>query len=463
VDRLTSPYLVLPSPRLCQQEWHQQQYLILHHSCSISSHTEEGVRRFWSPSTSLPFSASPTAILANLTTPGGITALSSLASSPATTVAAEGRRLKISDDLCMFHPAFLPQLICQVLSQIPFITGGSNTPKIWQGGVVFRSVSGCSVGLYMHGAFIEEKMKRRMEQRRHGEPERLQTLDLLVKGENEEEIAMIMQILLAAVSSVANEYWRSLKWSESVLLPASVKNYFSLPHKKRIASLSLCNPTTSSSFETWTEIRQVIVDKGKWPKANTSTTPTSTVGNDLSSSFTSLHLACHEGDISLLKSECSKVLSSLSFFQELASPLSSKLGLWHQSGPAVLVANGRSLIHVSWCIALRAAIQQPRGRRLWPASPQTSLAIQAITPKTPPCIAPKMAIRAPGVRIRVSLFIAWEEATPPPPGRGRLQQAITPPTRRCCVSNMGETPPGLPTPASLLIALQAAYYWGIFW
>lgn len=209
--------------------------------------------------------------------------------------------MTIADDLSMLHPAFLPQLVCQVLSLIPFKTGvPSQSPKIWQGGVVFKSESGCEVGLYMPGAWVAEKMKRRIEaeERRHGEPGRLQVLDLLVKGPDETETVRIMTTLLSSPTFVATEYWPSLRWSESVLLPASVKRYFSIKRKKRIPSLLLPETTaTPTSFQSWSKIRQVLVD-GSWTVTEKTSTTTPTSAENV---FTALHLACHEGDLELLK------------------------------------------------------------------------------------------------------------------------------------------------------------------
>jgi len=84
----------------------------------------------------------------------------------------------VSGEQQMFHAAFLPLLICRLLSLIPF----SGSPVIWQGGVVFKTMNGeFLIGLYMHGAFIAHKIQQRMANRRHDKPERLQTLDILVK------------------------------------------------------------------------------------------------------------------------------------------------------------------------------------------------------------------------------------------------------------------------------------------
>ena len=228
--------------------------------CAIPSHTGDTVSRYWTRPPGDPGDAF-----------------------------TEGRRLVITDELSMFHPAFLPQLVCEVLSAVTFDdTQPSLAPIIWPGGVVIRGTNKCLVGLYMHGAFIAEKLQERMGQRRHGEPERLQTLDLLVKGENEAEAEEVMTLVLDAVTVVARRYWTSLTWGVSVLLPASVRSYFSLRHRKYLAVLS-CDK--AAGFQPWRTIRETIIQHGSWPEGVAEHSP-----------FTSLHLACHEGDVDLLAS-----------------------------------------------------------------------------------------------------------------------------------------------------------------
>ena len=180
---------------------------------------------------------------------------------------------------------------------------------------MFAAASGhCLVGLDMHGAFIAHKIQQRMDNRRHGEPERLQTLDILVKqlpphlpqgneakGEVRKEVSELMAAVLGGVESVAREFWRSLRWETEMLLPASVDRFFSTPHKKRITSLSLilCITATttnspSSSSTSYSEVEKGIVRAGMWTTQ---------------SKFTSVHLACHEGDLDLLQRELAKVMT----------------------------------------------------------------------------------------------------------------------------------------------------------
>ena len=171
--------------------------------CSIASHHKDKVKELWMPpaTTFSPALSSPTTIIPL----------------PHNKSVSEGRRLTVSDEQQMFHPAFLPQLIYHLLSLIPF----SGSPVIWQGGVVFKTANGqCLVGLYMRGAFIEDKIQQRMANRRHGEPERLQTLGIFVKQQQRpqsessqgREVSELMSTVLGSVESVTREFWRSLRW-----------------------------------------------------------------------------------------------------------------------------------------------------------------------------------------------------------------------------------------------------------
>ena len=162
------------------------------------------------------------------------------------------------------------------------------------------------VSAWLHGAFIAHKIQQRMANRRHEEPERLQTLDILVKLQQQQqpqfpssqgnEVSDLMLSVLGGVESVAREFWRSLRWETELLLPASVDRFFSTPHKKRLISLHLAPTATvyvpSSPSTSWSQIEESIVREGVWTTQ---------------SKFTSVHLACHESDLDLLKRELGKV------------------------------------------------------------------------------------------------------------------------------------------------------------
>ena len=118
--------------------------------CSIATHHKDKVKALWMTTTS-PSSPSPSPSIA-------LAATSNTSPLPLLHKKSwsEGRRLAVSGEQQMFHPAFLPQRTCHLLSLIPF----SGQPMIWQGGVVFTTASGhCLVGLYMHGAFIAHKIE----------------------------------------------------------------------------------------------------------------------------------------------------------------------------------------------------------------------------------------------------------------------------------------------------------------
>ena len=96
--------------------------------CSIVSHHKDKVKELWMP----PTTTSSSFLSPSLSSPTAITPL------PHYKSVSEGRRLRVSSEQQMFHPAFLPQLTCHLLSLIPF----SGSPVIWQGGVVFKTMNG---------------------------------------------------------------------------------------------------------------------------------------------------------------------------------------------------------------------------------------------------------------------------------------------------------------------------------
>jgi len=201
-----------------------------------------------------------------------------------------GRRISIQDETLMFHPAFLPQLMCWILSQIKF----AGQPLIWQGGLAFETADCQSaVGLYMHGGFIAEKLKERMENRRHGEPERLQTLDILIKSHNADQSTQIMKEIKQGIEELMQEYWNGLpEFSWSVLLPATVQRYFLLENKKRVVALPLLDPALH--LAPWSEIEALIISESKLKPVDSSKIQ---LGG-----FTPLHLAFHEQMLDLLQS-----------------------------------------------------------------------------------------------------------------------------------------------------------------
>ena len=197
----------------------------------------------------------------------------------------EGRRLEISDGRHLFHPAFFPQVVCRALTELR-VNGKAN---IWPGGAIFDTGK-VKVALFMHGAFVEHRLHD-SNRRRHGCPERLQILDLLVKGKGLEdsEAVSVMKTLRSAVSDVRKLFWPSLKWRESRLLPTSVSNFFFFNHQSCLLSL----PDKLPNEDSWDGFRRFIVGGG----LNVDGEKTA---------FSPLSLACHEGDLCLLIKECAK-------------------------------------------------------------------------------------------------------------------------------------------------------------
>ena len=199
---------------------------------------------------------------------------------------SEGRRLRVVENTLMFHPAFLAQLICKLLVLLP----DAKPPIIWQGGLVYVTKSGCLVALYMHGAFMAHKWAARLTQRNHGEPERLRILDVLVKGSDPQQVGETLLAVLRAAETLAQELWRLLRWQTSVLLPASVQSFFTTLHKRSVVELSIAPPVSSNLL--FSEVVSTIVRSGRWHEPQTT--------------FTTLHLACHEGNLDHLGSIISR-------------------------------------------------------------------------------------------------------------------------------------------------------------
>jgi len=200
-----------------------------------------------------------------------------------------GRRISIKDELTMFHPAFLPQLICEILGTISF----KKDPLIWQGGIVFETPDKSLIGLYMHGGFIAEKLKQRLEDRKHGEPERLQTLDILVMSSREDKATFYLTQIFEACREIFEKHWGGLpEFSCSVLLPATVQRYFLLENKKRVVALPLLDPALH--LAPWSEIEALIISESKLKPVDSSKIQ---LGG-----FTPLHLAFHEQMLDLLQS-----------------------------------------------------------------------------------------------------------------------------------------------------------------
>jgi len=115
----------------------------------------------------------------------------------------------------------------------------------------------------------------------------------------------IIKVLLESVSSVTKAYWASLRWTESALLPTSVKRYFSFTFKRQLVTLPLLAPTTQGlSYRPWRELRRELLENGGWPAPRAEGEEGEEGEVPPPPSLTPLHLACHEGDLPLLKELC---------------------------------------------------------------------------------------------------------------------------------------------------------------
>jgi len=193
----------------------------------------------------------------------------------------QGRRLSIRKETEMIHPSLLPQIACNLLANFLF----KGKPYIWPGGLVFE-INGGLIGLFLHNAFNPKKLRQRVEEQRHGKPERLEDLDILIKGTSEQYTSALLEMVLGAISKVVEDFWGTIDWSVSALLPATVDHFFSIRYKELITPLPLL-PHSPLSTSTWEAIRKEILDPSDPPLLPPS-------------SFTWLHLACHEGESELV-------------------------------------------------------------------------------------------------------------------------------------------------------------------
>ena len=197
-----------------------------------------------------------------------------------------GRRLRITDEREMFHPAFLPQAICAVLSAFPH----DDNILVWHEGVIFKT-EGCLVSLHMQGAFTDDEWVKRVRSRVNGEPNRLQNLDLLVVSQRSEEegeherLSDLLKRVMAEVVGVANRFWNSPGgWQVCCLLPSAVRDYFLL----ETAPLSCVIPLPAEAlwYDSWPRVREYFRSR---------------LGTDPASLINCLHIGAQEGDLELLK------------------------------------------------------------------------------------------------------------------------------------------------------------------
>ena len=84
------------------------------------------------------------------------------------------------------------------------------------------------MGIYLHDAWVSD-----ISERKHGEPIRLQTLDVFVKAESKAAGLRILFEILKSLKVINGAFWGGLGWKEYSLFPSTIKNYFSFQDKKQ--------------------------------------------------------------------------------------------------------------------------------------------------------------------------------------------------------------------------------------
>mgnify|MGYP001100476686 CR=1 FL=1 len=154
-----------------------------------------------------------------------------------------GRRLQIEDKKLMFHPSFLPQLICHLLLGIVV----DEEPFIWNEGLILRHSREYFIGLFMHGVMesnlqeneSNESIQTISNSRKHGEPNRLKMMDILIKGPNIKECQRLMNTCLESIEYIKAHFYENLKWNQEILFPSTIQKYYSIVDKRNIFSIPL--------------------------------------------------------------------------------------------------------------------------------------------------------------------------------------------------------------------------------
>jgi len=184
----------------------------------------------------------------------------------------EGRRFHISDDCQGFHPAFVPQCCCVLFEhdkeKLFDLVRNEGTeikskPIIWQGGLVCQARDRdtgdiCHVAIYLHGAFVPDNSKIQAEEkRRHGEPEYLRALDVLVRGRSQAFVTKVLKMIVGAVTETRKSSWKSLSWSLFALFPTIVRQYFEMEEKYHVPLLPF---PEGDEFASWPDLRNKILE-----------------------------------------------------------------------------------------------------------------------------------------------------------------------------------------------------------
>jgi len=165
-----------------------------------------------------------------------------------------GRRIRIEDKRLMFHPSFLPQLICHLLIGIAV----DKEPYIWNEGLILNHSKEYLIGLFMHGMMesnlqgnkSNESSQTISNSRKHGEPNRLQMMDILIKGPSIVECQILMNKCLESMEYINTHFYGNLKWNQEILFPSAIQKYYSIVDKRNLFSIPLNeNQNNKEKFE----------------------------------------------------------------------------------------------------------------------------------------------------------------------------------------------------------------------
>jgi len=215
-----------------------------------------------------------------------------------------GRRIRIEDKRLMFHPSFLPQLICHILNRIDV----SEEPYIWNEGLIFKHSKEYLIGLFMHGVMesnlqdnesiqstqSSESIQSVLNSRKHGEPNRLKMMDVLIKGPNIEECQRLMNRCLESIEYINIHFYGNLKWNQEVLFPLTIQKFYSIIDKRNIFSIPLNENENNGDNQFQDLIKGDIVEDNLFTLYN-SGDKNENINKHL------IHIAFHEGYFEAIK------------------------------------------------------------------------------------------------------------------------------------------------------------------
>jgi len=215
-----------------------------------------------------------------------------------------GRRLQIEDKKLMFHPSFLPQLICLILSEI--VVDKDEEPFIWSEGLIFKHSKEYFVGLFMHGMMesnlqeneSNESIQTISNSRKHGEPNRLKMMDILIKGPNIEECQRLMNKCLESIEYIHIHFYGNLEWNQEVLFPSTIQKYYSIVDKRNLFSIPLNENNNEKENNGDNQLQDIIkeeISEEKLLALYNSGDKNEDINKHL------IHIAFHEGYFEIIK------------------------------------------------------------------------------------------------------------------------------------------------------------------